>query len=135
MKKDYCFCEEVVIDVGDGLKENVFNYSNEDLSKEDKIKIFVVNVWIVNMILIVLCVVIFWKFYSNKNIIVFLLEKLSRKVNGSDEVDDLVLDERRNWFCWKRLEIDSGYFIEIYLGSGFKIIIIVENFLKLYNEE
>lgn len=135
MKKDPRFREEAVIDVGDGLKENVSNHSNEDLSKEDKTKISVVNVRIANTTPKAPRVVTLRKSHSNKNIIVLSSEKSSRKANGSDEADDVALDERRNRLHWKRSETDSGYFTEIHLGSGSKTIITVENLPKLHNEE
>lgn len=135
LKKDHRFREEAVIDVGDGLKENVSNHSNEDLSKEDKAKISVVNVRIANTTPKAPRVVTLRKSHSNKNIIVLSSEKSSRKANGSDEADDVALDERRNRLHWKRSETDSGYFTEIHLGSGSKTIITVENLPKLHNEE
>lgn len=135
MKKDPCFREEVVIDVGDGLKENVSHHSNEDLTKEDKTKISVVNVRIPNTTPKAPRIVTLRKSHSNKNIIVLSSEKSKVKGNGSDEVDDVAPDERRNRLHWKKSETDVGYFTEIHLGSGSKTIITVENLTNLHNEE
>lgn len=135
LKKDPCVREEVVIDVGDGLKENVSHHSNEDLSKEDQTKISVVNVRIPNTTPKAPRVVTLRKSHSNKNIIVLSTEKLKAKANGSDEADDAASDERRNRLHWRKSETNVGYCTEIHLGSGSKTIITVENLSKLHNEE
>lgn len=135
LKKDPRFREEVVIDVGDGLKENVSHHSNEDLNKEDKTKISVVNVRIANTTPKAPRVVTLRKSHSNKNIVVLSSERSKANANGSDESNVVTSDERRNRLHWRKSETDEGYFTEIHIGSGSKTIITVENLPQLHSEE
>ncbi|XP_022294020.2 uncharacterized protein LOC111104393 isoform X1 [Crassostrea virginica] len=130
IKKEASSQEDVVIDMGDGLKENVSQHSGgEDPNKVRRSKVSSANVKLPNATPRASRVTL-RKSHSDRNIIVLAPEqpRVKDMRNGSDESDDVMSSsaKKKSTLEWRKSESEESYFTEIHLGGGSKTIITVE---------
>ena len=130
IKKEASSQEDVVIDMGDGLKEKVSQpHGGEDPNKVRRSKVSSANVKLPNATPRASRVTL-RKSHSDRNIIVLAPEqpRVKDMRNGSDESDDVMSSsaKKKSTLEWRKSESEESYFTEIHLGGGSKTIITVE---------
>ncbi|XP_061176089.1 uncharacterized protein LOC133185042 [Saccostrea echinata] len=122
---------DVVIDEGDGLKENISQHNTDDMTKDGNSSSPIVDIKLTNATPTASRVKL-RKSASNKNIIVITPDSKGKESANNEAT---VRPNRRSVLDWRKSETDDSYFTEIHLGSGSKTVITVDNLPHVQNDE